>query len=438
MREALLIACLFAAGPRVGAAGPAAAAEASASTAVLPGIDVLLSEKLDLVRGKRVALVTHAAAVTSRLEPTVDALFRAPGVQLVALMGPEHGLRGAAYAGESVRDERDPKTRLPVFSLFGKTAKPTPEMLRGVDVVVIDFQDIGVRSYTYKATMALVMEAAAEADIPVIVLDRPDPLGGLRVEGNVPPADWPRSEVCWLRVPYVLGMTSGELARMINGEGWLAGGKRCRLTVVPMKGWKRGKLFQETGLRWVPTSPHIPHWESALFYAATSLFGPPEAGFNNGVGYPLPFELMGAAWIDGEQLAGKLEARGLPGVRFRALQFKPFYFPQRGEKCGGVQIHLDDPARAPLTPITFYAFDALRELYPERDLFAEPKAKRGLWSRLFGKRPASAWADWEQSMCDPSVRKQLAEGRRAADLIKGWDDDIAGFMKVREKYLLYP
>ena len=430
MRTALL-AALF-------AAAPASAADAGASGAVLPGIDVLLSEKLDLVRGKRVALVTHAAAVTSNLERTIDALSRAPGVRLVALMGPEHGLRGAAYAGENVGDQRDPKTRLPVYSLFGKTAKPTPEMLRGVDVVVIDLQDIGVRSYTYKTTMALVMEAAAEADVPVIVLDRPDPLGGLRVEGNVPPADWPRSDACWLRLPYVFGMTSGELTQMINGEGWLAGGRRCRLTVVPMKGWKRGMLFPETGLQWVATSPHIPHWESALFYAATSLFGPPAAGFNNGVGYTLPFELMGAAWIDGDRLAEKLEARALSGVRFTALEFKPFYFSQRGVLCGGVQIHLSDPARAPLAPITFYAFDALRELYPGRDLFAEPKIKRGLWSRLFGKRPASAWADWEQSMCDPSVRKQLSEGRRAADMMEGWRDDVAAFLKVREKYLIYP
>ncbi|MBI4345302.1 MAG: DUF1343 domain-containing protein [Elusimicrobia bacterium] len=415
-----------------------AAAAQSTSTAVSPGVDVLLSERLDLVRGKRVALVTHAAAVTSGLEPTIDALARTPDVTLVALMGPEHGLRGSAYAGERVADERDPKTGLPLYSLYGSLGKPTPEMLQGVDAVVIDFQDIGARSYTYKTTMALAMEAAAEAGIEVIVLDRPDPLGADRVEGNVPPAEYPRSDVCWFRVPYVFGMTSGELAQLINGEGWLAGGVRARLTVVPMKGYRRGMLFSETGLPWVPPSPHIPRWESALFYAATGMFGPPAAGFNNGVGYTLPFELMGATWIDGERLAEKLNALGEPGLRFRPLNFKPFYFPQKGTMCGGVQIHLVDPARAPLFPITFHAFDALRELYPDRELFAEPVRERSLWNRLFGKPPSSAWEDWERGMCDPSVRKQLAAGRTAKEFLAGWEEDVSAFRRLRERYLIYP
>lgn len=418
-------------------ASPCARA-ASTGPLVSPGIDVLLSERLDLVSGKRVALVTHAAAVTADLEMSADALARAPGVQLVALMGPEHGLRGAAYAGEGVKDQLDPKLKVPVYSLYGETPKPTPEMLQGADVVVIDFQDFSARSYTYKATLALAMEAAAEAGLPVVVLDRPDPLGGERVEGNLPPADWPRSVVCWLRVPYVFGMTSGELARMINEEGWLAGGKRCDLTVVPARGWRRGMSLREAGLPWVATSPHIPRPESALFYAATGLFGPMEAGFNNGVGYTLPFELLGTPWADGERLAEKLNARKLPGVRFRPLQYKPFYFAQKGKLCGGVQVHLDDPMAAPLTPINFYAYQALRELYPERGLFDEPKDERGLWRRLFGKTPAPVWPDWEASMCDPSVRRRLAEGATADELLEGWREGLAEFLALREKYLLYP
>ncbi len=207
------------------AAIPASSRDVSTTAArVLPGIDVLLRERLDLVKGKRIGLVTHAAAVTSELESTVDALFRNRDVHLVALIGPEHGVRGAAYAGEKVDESRDAKTGLPMYSVFDEKAKPTPEMLRGVDVLVYDVQDIGARSYTYITTLARVMEAAAEARIPLIVLDRPDPLGGLRVEGNVPPAGWPRSFVCWLRIPYVYGMTPGEVARMINGENRLPNG----------------------------------------------------------------------------------------------------------------------------------------------------------------------------------------------------------------------
>jgi uncharacterized protein YbbC (DUF1343 family) len=428
MLQSAILACLL---------FPARPAAARARPRVLPGIDVLLSERLDLIRGKRVALVTHAAAVTSDLEPTIDALFHAPGVKLVALMGPEHGLRGAAYAGETVADRRDPKTGLPVYSLFGAHPKPTPAMLKGVDVVVIDFQDLGVRSYTYKYTMLLTMEAAAEADIPVIVLDRPDPLGGTRVEGNLPPAGWTRTNVCSLPVPYVFGMTSGELARMINGEGWLAGGKKCRLTVVPVKGWHRGMLWPQTGLPWVPPSPHIPHWDSSLFYAATGLFGPMAAGYNNGVGYTLPFQLIGTPWADGDRLAEKLNARGLPGVHFRPLDYRPFYLGQKGVMCGGVQVHLTDPAAAPLFPINFYAFQALHELYPARDLYGEPERPRGLWDRLSGKAPASVWTDWENAMCDPSVRRRLAEGVSADAIVAGWRDGVERFEKIRRKYLLY-
>lgn len=386
---------------------------------VLPGIDVLLNERLDLLKGKRVGLVTHAAAVTAALEPTVDALYRS--ARLVVLIGPEHGVRGAAYAGEKVDENQDAKTGLPMYAVFDEKAKPTTEMLKGVDVLVYDVQDIGSRSYTYITTLARVMEAAAEANIPLIVLDRPDPLGGLRVEGNVPPMDWARVFVCWLRLPYIYGMTPGELAKMINGEGWLPGGIRADLTVIPLKNWRRSMLFAATGLAWVPTSPHIPHAETVPFYPATGLVSPV---LNNGVGYPMPFELIGAPWLDGERLAEKLNALRLPGVRFRPLVYKPFYGRFKGELCGGVQIHLLDPSRAPLFALNFHVLDAINALYPERHVLHDAAGE-------------GTWKDSDNALGDASIRRRLDDGQPLSELLSAWRQDAAEFMKSRKKYLIY-
>jgi uncharacterized protein YbbC (DUF1343 family) len=400
----------------------AASARAQAAPRVLTGIDVVLAERGGILRGKRVGLITHPAGVTSSLESTADALFRTEGVTLAALMGPEHGIRGAAYAGEDVANQKDPKTGLPVYSLFGRTAKPTPEMLKGVDVLVYDVQDIGSRSYTYIATLALAMDAAAEAGIPFVVLDRPDPVGGERIEGNVPPASSTGVLVNFLPVPYEYGMTPGELARMINGEGWLPGGKRCKLEVVAMKGWTRDMSFADTGLPWVPTSPHIPRADSAFFYAATGIVGELET-LNEGVGYPLPFELLGAPWIDADKFAAKLNALRLPGVHFRPLSYKPFYGTHKGEMCGGVQIYLSDARRAPLTAIQFYALEALRALHPDHPVFE-------------GSLPDRVRA-FDKVMGSSDAREWLTAGKPVAGLLAEWEKDDAAFRARRAPYLLY-
>lgn len=383
------------------------------------GADVLFEDGAKSLRGKRVALITHPAAVTGALEMTADALFKTEGVTLAALMGPEHGIRGAAYAGEKVQDERDPKTGVPVYSLYGKTAKPTPAMLKDVDALVYDVQDIGARSYTYISTLALAMEAAAEAKIPLVVLDRPDPTGGDRVEGALPPKGWKKNFINFLPVPYVYGMTPGELAGMINGEGWLPGGKKCRLEVVKLRGWKRGMAFSETGRPWIPTSPHVPRAETSVFYAATGIVGELQV-LNEGVGYPLPFELLGAPWIDAEKLAGALNALKLPGVAFRPLSYKPYYGTHKGGLCGGVQIHFTDFRAAPWTALQFHAVEALRTLYPERDLFAG--ASVGGFDRCLGST---------------AVREHLQAGKPVAELLAAWEKDSAAFSKRRAKYLLY-
>jgi uncharacterized protein YbbC (DUF1343 family) len=284
---------------------------------VHPGIDVLIARDFDVLAEKRIGLVTNPTGVTRDLRSTIDVLHAAPGVRLVRLFGPEHGVRGAAPAGKHVGHFTDDATGLEVHSLYGPTRKPKPEMLAGLDVLVFDIQDIGSRSYTYISTLALVMEAAAEQGIEVVVLDRPNPLGGERIEGR--PLDLKyRSFVGHLPIPYCHGMTVGELARMINGEGWLPDGRQCALTVVPMRGWQRSMTFAATGLPWVPTSPHIPRADSAYFYAATGIMGELHV-ISEGVGYPLPFEVVGRPRRVGAQAGRGLEPPGATGRTVSAV-----------------------------------------------------------------------------------------------------------------------
>ena len=256
---------------------------------VKTGIEVLKAQHFRSLQGKRVGLITNPTGVDNTLRSTIDLLYEAPGVQLVALYGPEHGVRGNQHAGESVTDVRDEATGLPIHSLYGKTRKATPEMVRGLDALVYDIQDIGCRSYTYISTMGLAMEVAAEQDLEFIVLDRPNPLGGWRVEGCLTEDDC-TSFVSQFPIPYVYGLTCGELARLLNGERMLSGGKACRLTVVPMKGWHRDMTYADTGLQWIPASPHIPQPASAIAYPMSGIIG--ELSYLNiGVGYTIPFQM---------------------------------------------------------------------------------------------------------------------------------------------------
>ena len=237
---------------------------------VKTGIETLRERNLDILQGKRVGLITNPSGVDASLRSTVDILFMAQGVKLVALFGPEHGVRGNIAAGDLIESSRDSSTGVPVFSLYGRTRKPTPEMLKGIDILVYDIQDIGCRSYTFVATLGLAMEAAAEHHIPFVVLDRPNPLGGERIEGNIVEEGF-KSFVSPYPIPYVYGLTCGELAKMLNGEGMLANQVKCDLTVVPLQGWRRSMTFEQTGLPWVPTSPHIPFPSSPMYYVSTGI-----------------------------------------------------------------------------------------------------------------------------------------------------------------------
>ena len=259
------------------------------------GIEVLKEQNFRCLEGKRVGLITNPTGVDNRMRSTIDILHEAPNVNLVALYGPEHGVRGDVHAGDHVTDIKDATTGLPVYSLYGKTRKATPDMLKDVDVLVYDIQDIGCRSFTYISTMGLAMEAAAENGKEFIVLDRPNPVGGLKIEGNLVEDDC-TSFVSQFKIPYLYALTCGELALMLNGEKMLKDGEQCNLHIVKMKGWKRKMDYTQTGLQWVPSSPHIPHPHSAFFYPVSGILG--ELGYMSiGVGYTIPFQMFAAGII---------------------------------------------------------------------------------------------------------------------------------------------
>ena len=384
------------------------------------GNEVLAAEHFKVLQGKRVGLLTNPSGVNRRLDSTIDVLRAAPGVKLVALFGPEHGVYGAVGAGDKVADTIDQRTGLPAYSLYGSTFKPTPAMLNGLDALVYDLQDTGCRSYTFISSMGIAMEACAQAGIEFIVLDRPDPLGGDRIEGPMLDAKF-RSHVGYWNVPYVYGLTCGELARMINGEGWIK--QPCRLTVVPMKGWKRSLVWRDTDLPWVPSSPHVPHGDSALFQVATGMLGELYS-ISTGIGYTLPFECIAAPDLDPHKLAERLNGYHLPGVKFQPITYKPYYFTFTNQAVGGVQIFFTDRARAPLTAINCYAYEALKQV-AGRDLFAESvKARRSV--SMFDKVNGT-----------DATRQALQAGTPASEIVASWKPGEDAFRVARKKYLLY-
>lgn len=385
------------------------------------GIEVLKAQNFRCLEGKRVGLITNPTGVDNGLRSTIDILHEAPNVNLVALYGPEHGVRGDVHAGDHVSDQRDPATGLPVYSLYGKTRKATPEMLKDIDVLVYDIQDIGCRSFTYISTLGLAMEAAAENGKELIVLDRPNPLGGLKVEGNLVEDDC-ISFVSQFKIPYVYGLTCGELALMLNGERMLTDGAQCKLTVIKMKGWKRRMDYTATGLQWIPSSPHIPHPHTAYFYPVSGILG--ELGYMSiGVGYTIPFQMFAAPWAEADKLADALNALQVPGVIFRPIHLKPFYSVGKGEQLQGVQVHITDYAKAPLSPIQFLVMQEVARLWPERAVFDH--ADKGRFS-MFDKVCGSH-----------QIRERFSQNNRWEDIRPYWEKDVENFRQLSKKYYLY-
>lgn len=399
----------------------AIAAMLMAQADVKPGIEVLRDNGFAPLKGKRVGLITNPTGVDNDLKATIDILNDAEDVELVALFAPEHGVRGDITAGAAVGNSVDPATGVKVYSLYGSTKRPTAEMLRDVDVLVYDIQDNGCRSYTFISTMAMAMESAARLGKEFVVLDRPNPLGGNKVEGLCTDPD-NVSFVGYLPIPYIYGLTPGELARMIVGEGMIKSDKPLKLTVVEMDGWDRGMLFSDTEMPWVLPSPHIPSPETALFYPATGIAG--ELDYVSiGVGYTLPFRTFAAPWINARKLADRLNAAGIPGVRFRPIHYKPYYGFRRGENLQGVEVYITDYEAAPLTLIQFYVMEALAEMYPSHKAFATAPVNRlSMFDKVTGSK---------------KVRSTFSKNYRVADLLPLWNRDVEDFTRRKAAYHLY-
>ena len=381
-----------------------------------------------LLKGKRVGLITNPTGMDSRFVSTIDKLFRMQDVKLTALFAPEHGVRGEKGAGDKVQNEIDPVTGVQIYSLHGEDAKkrrqnkPRPSMLRDVDVLVYDIQDIGNRSYTYVGTMKLCMQAAKENGKEFVVLDRPNPMGGNLVSG--PMLD-PRyvTLVGWGPVAYIYGLTPGETARLLNEE------IGCKLTVVPMKGWKRDMVWEDTGLPWIPTSTHMQHADDCWFIAITGMLG--ELTFVSvGVGYPGPFRYVGAPWIDGVRLAHEMNNRRLPGLYFRPAYYEPYYNSYKGRQCSGVHIIITDRDKVKPVEAGIHLVEAINTLYPEQKLMlAGPDAD-------LGKSKARV-SMFNKVMGSGKVRKALLDGRKADEIIAEWKTELDKFTQDRRKFFLY-
>lgn len=394
-------------------AAPAATASAG-SISVRPGIDVLLEKQMALIAGRRVGLITNHTGRTSGGVSTIDALFGAPDVQLVALFGPEHGLRGEAEAGAKVESGRDPKTGLPFHSLYGQTLKPTPDMLADVDVLVYDIQDVGARYYTYMWTMTLALQAAAENGKEFVVLDRPNPIGGELVQGNVLDPDF-ATFVGAYAVPMRHGLTVGEMARLVNTEYGIG----ADLTVVPAEGWRRSQWFDDTGLDWVAPSPNMPTVESATHYPGTCLFE--GTSLSVGRGTRAAFQQLGAPWLDADEIVRRLNGYALPGVRFEATTFTP-QKPGDG-KFDGVEVH------------------GVRFVTTDRAVYDPTRAALALLHEVHDLHPARLEFNvrhFDRLAGTDKVRLALLAGATLDDIVSGWSGQIASFASTRGRYLIYP
>lgn len=386
---------------------------------VRTGLDRLLEEKLDGLKGKRIGLVTNQTGITRELISNIDALTSAKGVNLVALFAPEHGLKGCEQAGESIGSYKDPKTGIKLYSLYGETRKPTPQMLENIDLLLFDIQDIGARFYTYISTLKNVLEGTAESGVKVLVLDRPNPITGYKVEGAVLDTAF-SSFVGIAPIPIRHGMTVGELALMFNDIFSL----NAEIEVLKMDGWQRDMWFDDTGLPWVAPSPNMPNLETAIVYPGICFLE--GTNISEGRGTTKPFLNLGAPWTDGDELAKILNSKGLPGVKFRSTAFIPTFSKYQGERCEGVEIYVLDrdefqPIRTGLEIIA-----SVKKLYPEefewRKWHSQQNKEFYLVDRLIGT---------------DKVRKALDRGVAVEKIVQEWREPLNAFNKNREKYLLY-
>ncbi|MCU7493167.1 MAG: DUF1343 domain-containing protein [Ignavibacteria bacterium] len=393
---------------------------ATAQTAkVKTGDDLLFTKYFNLIKGKKIGLVTNHTGLLSDGRHIADALHENKDVKLIALFGPEHGVRGDTTG--AVENAVDKKTGVPAYSLYGKTYKPSPEMLKGVEVLIYDIQDVGARFYTYISTLGHIMEAAAENNIPVIVLDRPNPITGVHVDGFLTD-DSLHSFVAFGRIPVQHGMTVGELAELYNGEHMLSGGRKANLTVVKMEGWKRNMWYDETGLKWVKTSPNLPVLETAEVYPGTCFFE--GVNISEGRGTDRPFQYIGAPWADGNKVSQLLKNKKIKGADFKAVEFTPKLLPNNARPpkfnakvCRGVYLSVKD--RKSFMPV-----------------------EAGVYLLWAFKTTGADSLKWRTKAIDQlagtaRLRTMLDGGKSPEDIIKSWQKELADFKKIRSKYLLY-
>lgn len=383
---------------------------------VLPGIESLLTEAGSRLKGKRVGLITNQTGVTTQLEGAVTAFRRVLGTGLRALFGPEHGFYGQAQDRERIDTQRDPETGLPIYSLYGPQESPPDAVLCDLDVLVFDIQDVGVRFYTYLTSMLYAMRAAAASGVTFLVLDRPNPITGTRVAGPIlSPAFASFEGAC--EIPVRHGLTLGELALLLNETQ----GIRAGVQVIPLTGWARRMWYEDTGLDWVPPSPNMPTVDTAVVYPGLCLFE--GTNLSEGRGTTRPFELIGAPWVNGRQLAEALNGRGLPGVRFRAAQFIPTFWKLQAAVCQGVQVHVRD--RTSFEPLStgLVMLETIRRLWPEH--FE--------WVRRQPDGPSVI----DQLLGTDQVRRQLDAGVPVRDIVHGWSADERRFREQRRRFLLY-
>jgi uncharacterized protein YbbC (DUF1343 family) len=387
---------------------------------VKPGIEAFLSDKRGLIRGARVGAVVHPASVLPDLEHTADALLASEGFRLACLFGPQHGARGEKQ-DNMVESEfyQDPDTGLPVHSLYGQTRRPTQEMMKDIDVLLFDLQDVGTRVYTFINTMSYCMEACAEYGKQLVVLDRPNPVNGRQVEGNLLDQEY-RSFVGLYPIPMRHGMTAGELALLFKSEF----GIPCDLTVIPMERWERGFWFDQTGLPWVQPSPNLPTCDSVIVYPGTVLLE--GTCLSEGRGTTRPFELVGAPFIRSRQFAGELNALQLPGVWFRPVHFQPTFQKWAGQMCGGVQIHVRDrEAFEPyLTGIAVIA--TANALYPKSFQWRDPP-----YEYEMKKLPIHILCGGTE------IPEMISRGASIEQIRRSWEKDVDAFLRLRARHLLY-
>jgi len=387
---------------------------------VKPGIDVLIEEKLSLLKGKKIGILTNQTGLTKKLVSTVEILEKnAKDYSITALFCPEHGLFGACYAGEYVKNGKY-KGKIPIYSLHGEHRRPTKEMLKNIDTIVFDLQEIGVRAYTYTSTLFYLMEEAAKHKIKIIVLDRPNPINGNLVDGPMLDHEM-RSFLGYVNVPYCHGMTVGELAHFFNEEYAIG----CKLEVVKMKGWKRHMTYKDTGLFWTPTSPHIPESETPIYCASTGILG--ELGLVNiGVGYTQPFKIIGAPWINADEFAQRLNEQKLPGVSFLPYYYRPFYGIYKNESCQGVQIIITDKNEYRPLAVQYLLIGLLKSLYPVRvnkHLQTLSASKKSLFNKANGNKEM--------------LKIMIEENYIAWKMIEYEKEKRKAFEEKRKKYLFY-